>query len=263
MVARAVAHGKSGAGQRLSGRYSAVMATSRTVHVSTPDGEMPVHQWLPESGSGPGLLLVQEIFGVSDYIRRRGSDLAELGYVVSAPEFYWRLEGAEIDETSEDFLSRAMEVAGRLDWSSAVADGTAALAALAEQPEVDGTPGLIGFCFGGGLAFNIAAETKPAVLVSYYGSALPTLLELADRVTAPSLHHFGTDDAFIDSATVERIRQAVAGPATSFLLHEGAGHAFDNDQHEVFFHEQASADAWRRTVAFLADWLPVRPTAQG
>ncbi|MGO1972234.1 MAG: dienelactone hydrolase family protein [Propionibacteriaceae bacterium] len=238
------------------------MATARSVHVSTPDGPMPAHQWLPDSGSGPGLLLLQEVFGVSDYIRQRGADLADLGYVVLAPEIYWRLDDAEIDETREDFLTRAMDVAGRLDWPTAVQDAAAAVGFLADQPEVDEIPGLIGFCFGGGLAFNVAAETEPSVLISYYGSALPTLLDLADRVTAPSLHHFGTRDAFIDSDTVERIRQAVEGPATTFLLHEGAGHAFDNSQHDAFFHEQASIDAWRRTVAFLAEWLPVRNAPQ-
>ncbi len=60
--------------------------------VTTADGEMPAHLWLPESGSGPGLLLLQEIFGVSAYIRRRAADLAAAGYVVLAPALYWRLD---------------------------------------------------------------------------------------------------------------------------------------------------------------------------
>ena len=59
-----------------------------TIDVSTPDGQMPAHLWLPEAGSGPGILLVQEIFGVSDYIKNRASDLAAAGYVVLAPELY-------------------------------------------------------------------------------------------------------------------------------------------------------------------------------
>jgi carboxymethylenebutenolidase len=65
--------------------------------VLTPDGPMPVHVWRPPAGSGPGIVLVQEIFGVSGYIQDRAADLAALGYVVLAPEVYWRLPAAEID----------------------------------------------------------------------------------------------------------------------------------------------------------------------
>ena len=65
-----------------------------------------------------------------------------------------------------------------LDWDRAVADGVAAVAALRDHPAVDGGVGVLGFCFGGGMAFNVAAvaEPKPDALVSYYGSALPNLL---------------------------------------------------------------------------------------
>ena len=64
---------------------------SETVTVSTDAGDMPAHLWLPPTGHGPGIVLVQEIFGVSAYIERRAAQLAELGYVVLAPELYWRI----------------------------------------------------------------------------------------------------------------------------------------------------------------------------
>ena len=66
-------------------------AASRLIRIETGDGEMPAHIWMPDAGVGPGIVLLQEIFGVSDYIRARGRDLAELGFVVCAPEVYWRL----------------------------------------------------------------------------------------------------------------------------------------------------------------------------
>ena len=69
--------------------------TSEQVSVETPDGTMPAHLWRPESGEGPGILLLQEIFGISNYIQRRAKDLADLGYVVLAPEVYWRIGVAE------------------------------------------------------------------------------------------------------------------------------------------------------------------------
>ena len=70
-----------------------------SVTVPTEAGEMPAQLWRPASGSGPGLLLLQEIFGVSGYIRRRAADLAEAGYVVLAPELYWRLEAGPVSYT--------------------------------------------------------------------------------------------------------------------------------------------------------------------
>lgn len=221
----------------------------------TINDEMPAHLWQPPSGTGPGLVLLQEIFGVSAYIRQRGADLAALGYVVLAPEIYWRLDAQQVDETREDFLERAMGLAGQLDWPTAVADGVTALAHRRGRPEVTGGVGLIGFCFGGGLAFNIAAESGPDALVSYYGSALPDLLDLADRVTAPSLHHFGLADQFLDNATVERIQAAVQGPETQVETHPGAGHAFDNP-HPLFHHPEATERAWAVTREFLAERLP-------
>jgi carboxymethylenebutenolidase len=231
--------------------------TTSTVTVPTPDGDMPAHLWLPPSGKGPGLVLLQEIFGVSDYIRARAADVAALGYVVLVPETYWRLDGASVDESREDFLDQGLALVGRLDWDAAVADAVAAVAALREQPEVTGGVGVIGFCLGGGLAFNVAAVAEVDVLVAYYGSALPNLLGLADRVDVPSLHHFGTDDAYIPLETVHEIRAAVAGPGVEFHLHAGAGHAFDNP-HPVFHHAAASAAAWEQTVDFLGRTLPTR-----
>jgi carboxymethylenebutenolidase len=232
--------------------------TVSRVTVPTDAGEMPARLWVPESGSGPGLLLLQEIFGVSAYIARRGADLAAAGYVVLAPELYWRLDPEPIDEGRPGAIEEAMGRAQQLDWQTTVGDAVAALHALEGRAEVTGGSGVIGFCFGGGLAFNVAAVANPAVLVSYYGSALPGLLDLAPRVTAPSLHHFGTADAYLDPATVEKIREAVTagGTPVEFELYDGADHAFDNDDF-VLHHPEASRAAWRRTLDFLARELPL------
>ncbi|MCW2809550.1 MAG: dienelactone hydrolase family protein [Friedmanniella sp.] len=227
-----------------------------TTTIETADGPMPAHLWRPEGGSGPGLVLVQEIFGVSGYIRRRAQDLAELGYVVLAPEVYWRLDTQVIDPDAGDELEQALGLAQQVDWDTAVADVAAALVHLQGMVEVTGGAGLIGFCFGGGLAFNVAAVTEPAVLVSYYGSALPSLTGLAPQVRTPSLHHFGLEDSYVDVAAQEAIRTAVEPQGAQVETYAGAGHAFDNPN-PMFFHAQASEAAWRRTVAFLAERLPV------
>jgi carboxymethylenebutenolidase len=234
------------------------------VYVETDGGQLPAHLWLPPAGSGPGLLLIQEIFGVSDYIKQRAADLAQLGYVVLAPEIYWRLDDTSLDESSPELLDRALAIVSRLDWPTAVSDAVAALNHLRGLEQVRGGAGdglgggvgIIGFCFGGGLGFNVAAVSSPDVLVSYYGSALPNLLDLAPKVAAPSLHHFGEADDYLAPEVVARIREAVlANPLNEVETYPGAGHAFDNPL-PMFHHAEASALAWRRTAEFLAVRLP-------
>jgi carboxymethylenebutenolidase len=115
---------------------------------------------------------------------------------------------------------------------------------------------VIGFCIGGGLGFNVAAVSSPDVLVSYYGSALPNLLDLAPKVDAASLHHFGEADDYLAPEAVARIREAVlANPLNAVEIYPGAGHAFDNPL-PMFHHAEASALAWRRTTEFLTSRLP-------
>ena len=225
--------------------------------VTTSVGEMPAHLWLPPSGSGPGILLLQEIFGVSAYIQRRAAALADQGYVVLAPELYWRLDRQTVDETAPDAIDQAMALVSQLDQNAAVSDAVAAFGALDEVEQVRGTPAVMGFCLGGGLAFAVAARTEPSALVAYYGSALPDLLDLAPQVTCPSLHHFGTADDYLPIEKVRDITAAVTGddrPAR-VELYEGANHAFDNDD---FFlhHPDASRQAWATTLAFLQEHLP-------
>ncbi|TCO18180.1 carboxymethylenebutenolidase [Kribbella steppae] len=211
---------------------------------------MPVHEWNP-GGDGPGVLLLQEIFGVSDYIKQRAADLAALGYYVIAPEIYWRLDDTELDESAPDLLEKAMAIVGRLDWDQAVVDSVAALEYLRSR---DAGTAVVGFCFGGGLGFNVAAMSPADVLVSYYGSALPQLLDLAPKVTARSLHHFGDADAYLP---VDDIVAVLDGAEVH--RYPGAGHAFDNPL-PAFHHAEASELAWRRTVEFLSRQLP---TSQG
>src|SRR5919112_505120 len=97
------------------------------LNVTTDVGEMPAYLWLPDSGIGPGLVLIEE----------------------------------------------AMARVQRLDWDTTVADAVAALHHLRGRDEVDGRVGVIGFCLGGGVAYNVAAVADPDVLVSYYGSSIP------------------------------------------------------------------------------------------
>jgi len=235
------------------------------ISIETPDGAMPGQLWLPADGSGPGIVLVQEIFGVSSYIERRARDLAELGYVVVAPELFWRLGVAKVEE-GPGAMEEGFGLLQRLDWAAAVADGVAAVSWLRGRAEVSGGLGIVGFCLGGGLGFNIAAQTSVDALVSYYGSALPGLLGLdpdssgptlsADSVTAPSLHHFGLKDSFIPREVVQQLRTTLSTQDTvTFITHENGDHAFDNDDFHLY-DETSSREAWAQTVDWLGEHLP-------
>lgn len=229
---------------------------SERVDVTLPDGTMPAHRWLPEGGSGPGILLLQEIFGVSPYIRRRAEDLAGQGYVVLAPEIFWRLGVAEVAD-GPAMLEEAMGLLGRLDWDAAVADATQALRELRDDDAVTDGVGVVGFCFGGGLGYAVVAQSPADALVSFYGSALPQLVEAVPSVSTPSLHVFGESDAYLPMDVVERITTAVtSGDApTEVVTYPGADHAFDNPDF-VNHDAEASAAAWSRTEDYLARVLP-------
>lgn len=238
--------------------------TSQRITMATGAGDMPVHLLLPPDTTPnddggrprPGVVLVQEIFGVSSYVKQRARDLAALGYVVAVPELYWRI-GITATAEGETMLEEGMAAAGRLDLEDAIADTANCVRWLRERPEVSDDVALLGFCFGGGVAFAAAASTPVTALVSYYGSALPQLLDLAPAVTAPSLHHWGDADAYIPLDTQVEIRAALARPgALEWHTYPDAGHAFDNP-HPAFHDASASALAWQRTTAFLASRLPV------
>ena len=228
---------------------------AKLITIETDDGPMPAHLWQPPGETGPGLVLVQEIFGVSRYIQDRGRDLAALGYVVCAPEIYWRLDDHDVDEDSPDVLDQAISLAQRVDWDAAISDLQDTLSHLRGMIEVEGGIGVIGFCFGGGIAFHVAAVDDIDVLVDYYGSAIRDLTHLAGKITAPSLHHFGLADAYISPEAVRQIEVAVTRHGARFETYPGAGHAFDNPS-PVFHHPEASARAWNVTTGFLNEHLP-------
>lgn len=236
------------------------MSAVREERIVAGDGhEFAAHLELAETGAGPGLVVLQEIFGVTDYIRGACSRLASLGYVALAPDLYSRIEpGIDYDERAPDSLGKAFAAMQRLDVTQAVDDAIATLDHLRELPEVrDRGAGVIGFCLGGGIAYLVAARADPDVAVCYYGSAIPGALDLASSIGCPILFHFGEADEYITAEQREAVRSAFADRQNAELhLHPGANHAFDNHHAAMFHHEEAAARAWEQTVAFLHRELP-------
>jgi carboxymethylenebutenolidase len=234
------------------------IATRTEQVVALDGGTLGLRVAAPEAGRGPGLLLLQEIFGVTGYIRRRAEDLAGLGYVVACPDVFWRLQPGLDLPHDEEGLATALGVMGRFDFRQGLSDLDAAFGHLQVLPEVaaaGGRAGLIGFCLGGTLAWQMALRVDAAAAVCYYGSGIQPAS--SDEVpSCPVLLHFGGGDAYIAWEQVDRVAAATAGcPNVDLRRYPGAGHAFDNDS-EMFHHLGAAAAAWDVTVAFLARTLP-------
>jgi carboxymethylenebutenolidase len=238
-------------------------AATRTETIKMPDGgEMSAYVALPESGQGPGLLVLMEIFGVGSYIRRAAERLAELGYVAMAPDLYRRTHaGLELGH-DEAGLQAAMAALGQLDFPGAVQDSVVALEHLRGLPEVDERAGVIGFCLGGSIAFFAAARSDPAVAVCYYGSAIPDALEQGDGIECPVLFHWGAEDGYIPLDQAQLVAAAAADrPNWECHIQPDGGHAFDNHDSEMFYRPDAAKRAWALTAEFLARELPVRQPA--
>ncbi len=239
-----------------------VTVSSRVESVITPDGPFDLTVWLPEAGHGPGILLIQEIFGVGDYIQAVAEDLAALGYVVAAPDLFWRLKPGHKAEHNEEGVKESLELGSRFDAQQGVADAAAAFDRLAELPEVEGGLGVIGFCLGGTIAFFLAARAEPAAVVSFYGSGVPDQVEVLAQISAPVQFHFGGNDPYIPRDQVARVEAAAqASDNAEIHVEEDAGHAFHNRKAPMFHHPEAAARAWRRTEEFLARHLPVQKKA--
>jgi len=220
------------------------------------DGAMDLHVWTPDTAPHAAILVIQEIFGVGAYIRAVADRLAGAGYLVGAPDIFWRFAPNWESDHTEAGLGASMEKVQQLDFPKAISDCAAALDHLAEQPGISAAPAVIGFCLGGTVAWGVAANAKPSCCVSYYGSGVPSMLGMIDQVSCPTLFHFGNNDPYIPNEGVDAVGAALAGQPGFLLNVENAGHAFDNHESEMFYNESAANAAWAKTMAFLATNLP-------
>lgn len=242
----------------------AAMPNQRTETISTSDGgTYDGWVWVPDRGSGPGVLLLQEIFGVGDFLRAKAADLAALGYVVLCPDVFWRTEPRAAFAHDEAGLQAAFATLTRwtqeVDEVTAAGDLVSALEHLRGLPEVGArAAGVMGYCLGGRLTYEVAVHGQPDAAVAYYGSGIGGRLDDAAAITCPTLFHYGGNDAFIPQDEVEAVRAAFAGRAdVEVHVHGSAGHAFENHEAPTFHDPAAAAASWPLTTAFLARTLRV------
>ncbi len=210
--------------------------TGKTIAIKSHDGgTFGGYLALPASGSGPGMVVLQEIFGVNGHIRAVVDRWADEGYVTLAPDLFWRLKpGVELGFGPED-VQTARDYGNRFDGELGVRDIGAAIAALKSEPACKGKVGAIGYCMGGRLAFLAAARLGIDAAVSYYGTRMEPFLDEAKSVRCPIMFHFGGKDGAVPPDSRAKIRAAFsAHEDAEFHLYADAGHAFNNDRRESF-----------------------------
>lgn len=233
------------------------MTTFRTETITAADGgEFSGLAALPDAGTGSGILLIQEIFGVGEFVREKAGDLAALGYVVLAPDAFWRI-GRDValghDEASlGQAFGRVQEYNRKVPAALQVDDLVVALRHLRGMPEVEGKVAAMGYCWGGSMAYEVAAAADPDACVSYYGSTVASRLSVADQITCPVIFHYGGADPYISADQPAAVEAAFADrDDVSVHVHLGAGHAFENNFAPQFWHPDAAAASWALTTDFL------------
>ena len=206
---------------------------------------------LPRSGSGPGLVIAQEIFGVNATMRQVADDYAEEGYVVLVPDLFWRQQpNVELGYTEADF-QKAFGFYGGFDEARGVDDVQTALTTLRGRAEVTGKVGVLGFCLGGKLAYLAACRTDADVAVGYYGVGIEAALDEADKVTCPLVLHIAELDKFCPPEARATIVKALSGrPGVSLHVYPGVDHAFARAGGD-HFHRPSALMAHERSIAAL------------
>ncbi len=237
-------------------------------------GETPAYHTYPDGTGGdtvaqkhPGLIVIEEIWGVADHIKSVADRFAAEGYSVLSPELLPKglleiltpqiqkdLFDPEKRDAVQPKLREAMQPIHQPEYArNAIATLKACVDYLAADENVDATHGIavVGFCFGGTYAFHLAAnDSRIRAAVPFYGQA-PTPEEIPN-INCPVLAFYGDQDAHL-METLPALRENMARDGKSFeaVVYPGAGHAFFNDTNARMYRAEAAGDAWKKTLAFL------------
>jgi carboxymethylenebutenolidase len=230
----------------------------RTERVEIPVGDgttMSGHLVLPESDTPlPGIIILQEIFGVNDHIKDVAARYAREGYVTFAPDLFHRQVPDHIG--SYEDVPASIQLAMKYEGKDSEADVRAAAEYLSKHPAVNGRIACLGFCMGGRLAFVANGVGKLAAAVSFYGNPTPDKLVYAENFSGPIMLIWAGKDTYIPRAahaqTTEKLREL--GKAYVNVEFSEQNHGFFCDaRHD--YDAGAARQAWALTTAFLATHL--------
>ena len=241
-----------------------VMTTSLMLSIPSADGgRFQGYLAKPARSSGPGLILLQEIFGINQYLRDMADYFAEEGYVVLVPDLFWRLQpGIELGYSDEDF-AKAFDLYQRFDVDQGIKDTLDAVSALRAEPACVGKIAALGYCLGGKLAYLTAARGDVDAAVSYYGVGIEQALGEAANIRCPMVMHFAAEDKFVPPEAVEQIRQALQSrPDIEIYHYPGVDHAFATPGRPSY-DKPTTLMAYSRSLALLRKVLgPVYDLSQ-
>ena len=233
----------------------------KTVTVSTPDGDMRLYEAEPEGAVRGGIVVIQEAFGVNPHIEDVTRRFAAEGYRAVAPHVFHRTGDPVIDY---DDFEKIMPNFAALNEGAILDDVDAALGHLEETGLPPARVGVVGFCMGGTVAFLVSVRRSVGAGVTFYGGGISqgrlgmqSQLDMAGALQAPWLGLYGDKDQGIPIDDVEALRGAVAKASvdTEVVRYADADHGFHCDA-RASYHQGSATDAWRRTLAWFARYLP-------
>jgi len=199
----------------------------------------------------PGLVLIQEWWGIEPHIRELANRLATEGFAVIVPDLYH----GQIATEPNDAMKLVMMV--RENFERALSEVKIATDQLLAMPNVSGKIGIMGFCMGGTVTYkSVERDSRFAAFSPWYaGGYAPTAEDVA-KINAPVLAIYGENDDGIPIVQIKQIEKlfADAGKKGDFRIYPNAGHAFNNPDHGMYA-EDAAKDAWARAVAFFKQHL--------
>ena len=222
------------------------------IEITGPDGAFGAYVATPASGTGPGVIVIQEVFGVNKFLRETSDWLAEEGFVAIAPDLFWRFEpGLQLDPAVQADFEKALDLFGKYDQEKGMGDLAATLAHARGMAETTGKIGCIGYCLGGRLAYMMAARTDIDASVGYYGVGLDQLLDEKDKIGRPLMLHIAEEDGFVPKDEQERVHAGLdSHPQATLFDYAGADHGFARPGGHGYS-EAAATQANGQTLDFL------------
>lgn len=227
-----------------------------TLRITAPDGDFTAYRSAPAGdGPAPGLVIIQEIFGINPFIRQVADHYAGLGFLVLAPDLFWRLEpNLSLDPETE--FDAALGLMTRFDQDKGLEDIQTTITALRADARCNGKVGAIGYCLGGRLAFLTATRSDADASVGYYGVGIENFIVEKATISKPLMLHIAGEDGFVPDDAQKVIHEELE-PLDSVVIHDypERDHAFARWDHPATYHEADAKLADDRTLAFLKSHL--------